>query len=98
MKTVHWAEVQRELLGKRADLLVRLAFILLGVSMLLTGIVALLSQFRDHGWVPPIIFGLAFAAVILLIVAFGLVLPLPLIIHELKEMDELVAEQTRRHY
>lgn len=98
MKTVHWAEAQREFLGKRADLLVCLAFILLGVSMVLTGVVALLSRFRDHGGVPPIIFGLALAAVILLIIAFGLVLPLPLIVHELKEMDELVAEQTRRRY
>jgi hypothetical protein len=33
-----------------------------------------------------------------LIAAFGLVLPLPLIVHELKEMDEVVSEQTRRHF
>ncbi|HXF05985.1 MAG TPA: hypothetical protein VNM72_11295 [Blastocatellia bacterium] len=98
MKTLHWAEVQRGLLTKRADLLVRLAFILLGISALLTGMVVLLSRFRDHGWVEPVIFGLALGAVILLIIAFGLVLPVPLIVHELKEMDEVVAEQTRRHY
>ena len=98
MKTVHWTEVQRGLLSKRADKLVRLAGWLLAVSVALTIILAVLSRYATGQAVSYVIFTLAVLAVALLVAAFGLVLPLPLIVHELKEMDELVSDQTRRHF
>jgi hypothetical protein len=98
MKTVHWTEVQRGLLSKRADKLVRLAGLLLAVSVVFTVIIAILACFGTSQAVSYVIFTLAVLAVALLIAAFGLVLPLPLIVHELKEMDELISEQTRRHF
>jgi hypothetical protein len=98
MKTVHWAEVQREVLATRADQLVRLAFILLGAGSVLTATVAVLSRFREHAALSLVIFGMAVGAVLLLLVAFGLLLPLPFLVHQLKEMDNVIADQTRRRY
>jgi hypothetical protein len=98
MKTIHWAEVQRGLLSKRADKLVRLAGWLVVLSVALTVTLAILGRVAAGQAVSYVIFTLAVLAVALLIAAFGLVLPLPLIVHELKEMDEVVSEQTRRHF
>lgn len=98
MKTVHWTEVQRGLLSRRADRLVRLAGVLLAVSVALTTILAMLGRYAASQAVSYVIFTVAVLAVALLIAAFGLVLPLPLIVHELKEMDEVISEQTRRHF
>jgi len=96
MKTVQWMEGQRALLARRADKMVRVAAILFLTSCALALGVVIARRWADHPVGMYIVFGMALLSVALLVAALGVILPLPWLIHQLKQMDEVIAEQRRR--
>ncbi len=96
MKTVQWMEGQRALLARRADKMVRVAATLFLVSCALALGVVIVRRWADHPTGMYVVLGMALLSAALIVAAFGVLLPLPWLIHQLKQMDELIAEQQRR--
>jgi len=96
MKTVQWMEGQRALLARRADQMVRVALTLFLVSCALALGVVIARRWDDHSVGMYVVLVLAVLSAALLVAALGVLLPLPWLVHQLKQMDELIAEQRRR--
>jgi uncharacterized membrane protein len=96
MKTLQWMETQRTLLARRADKMVRVAATLFLISCVLALGVMIARRWADHEVGMYVVLGMALLSAALILAAFGVLLPLPWIVHQLKQMDEVIAEQRRR--
>jgi hypothetical protein len=96
MKTVQWMGGQRALLARRADKIVRVAATLFLISCALALGVVIVRRWADHPVGMYVVFGMALLSVALLVASLGVLLPLPWLVHQLKQMDDLIAEQRRR--
>ncbi len=96
MKTVQWMGGQRTLLARRADKIVRVAATLFLISCALALGVVIARRWASHPVGMYVVLGMALLSVALLVASLGVLLPLPWLVHQLKQMDELIAEQRRR--
>lgn len=96
MKTLPWMEGQRAALSRRVDKMVRVAAILFLASCSLALGVVLVQRWSDYPANAYVVLGMALLSVALIVAALGVILPLPWLVHQLKQMDEVIAEQRRR--